>query len=129
MNASWTALAAPEQASRLRREAVAFAQANDVPDPPLADLRLALAEAINNVVIHAYAPGAPGEVTVEMAISVPDRELSVRVRDEGGGMTPRSDSPGLGLGMPLITQVTTSAEFRTQAGGIGSEVAMTFALA
>src|SRR3712207_9020716 len=36
----------------------------------------------------------------------------VTVSDEGSGMRPRPDSPGLGLGLPLISQMTHSFEVR-----------------
>ena len=36
--------------------------------------------------------------------------LVVDVRDNGRGMVPRLDSPGLGLGLPLIAQLTDVLE-------------------
>ena len=43
-------------------------------------------------------------------------------------MLPRTDSPGLGLGLPLIAQMTESLEVHDRAGG-GTEIRMAFALA
>lgn len=36
--------------------------------------------------------------------------LEVEVRDHGVGMRPRRDSPGLGLGLPLIGTLASSVE-------------------
>jgi serine/threonine-protein kinase RsbW len=56
-----------------------------------------------------------------------DEELVVIVRDEGRGIAPRTDSPGLGLGLPLIASLAESLEL-----GRGedqrTEVRMTFRL-
>ena len=41
-------------------------------------------------------------------------------------MLPRTDSPGLGLGLPLIAQMTQSLEVHDRAGG-GTEIRMSFA--
>jgi serine/threonine-protein kinase RsbW len=65
---------------------------------------LAVSEAMTNVVLHAYRESEPGEMRV-VACDEPDR-LVVVVRDYGGGMRPRPDSPGFGMGLPLITQMT-----------------------
>ena len=43
-------------------------------------------------------------------------------------MKPRTDSPGLGIGLPLMTQMTESLEFRENTHG-GTDVEMRFALA
>ena len=54
-------------------------------------------------------------------------ELKVIVRDEGCGMTPRTDSPGAGLGLPLIATLADSFSVTAPPGG-GTEVCMTFPL-
>jgi PAS domain-containing protein len=41
-------------------------------------------------------------------------------------MRPRGDSPGLGLGLPTIAQLTTSFDIRDGPGGRGTEVHMVF---
>ena len=66
---------------------------------------LAVSEAMTNVVLHAYREAPePGDMRV-VACDEPDR-LVVVVRDYGEGMRPRADSPGFGMGLPLITQMT-----------------------
>ena len=69
--------------------------------------RLAVSEAVSNVVVHSYRDnGRPGDFTVSVEWS--GDELRVRVRDHGCGMAPRVDSPGAGLGLPLIANLAES---------------------
>ena len=61
--------------------------------------RVAVSEAVTNAVVHAYVDApAPGEVEV-FAKRDPDDGLEVHVSDEGRGMMPRRDSPGIGVGL------------------------------
>ena len=61
------------------------------------DIALAVSEACTDVVMHAYRDVAtPGPLGVQAYRD--HRGFVVVVRDEGRGMTPRTDSPGLGLG-------------------------------
>lgn len=88
----------------------------------LSDIKLAVTEACTNVVIHAY-PDTEGPMEIRAALG--DEELSVIVRDEGRGVVPRADSPGLGLGLPLIATLTESLELGTGDDN-ATEVRMTF---
>jgi anti-sigma regulatory factor (Ser/Thr protein kinase) len=97
----------------------------DVDDQILADVKLAVTEACTNVVVHAY-PGADGPM--EVAASIRDGRLAIAVRDEGRGMLPRPDSPGLGLGLPLIATLAESLELGRDDDD-RTEVRMTFRLA
>jgi len=96
----------------------------DVGDQMLADIKLAVTEACTNVVVHAYPDG---EGPLGVAAIVDDRQLTVVVVDEGRGITPRPDSPGLGLGLPLIATLAESLELGTSAEN-QTEVRMTFNL-
>src|SRR4051812_23413339 len=78
-----------------------------VPEQLLSDIKLAVTEACTNVVIHAYPDG---EGPMEVCAALGETELSVVVRDRGRGVVPRADSPGLGLGLPLIATLTESLE-------------------
>ena len=51
---------------------------------------------------------------------------SVVVTDDGRGMQPRADSPGLGLGLPTIASLTTAMDMHSPPGG-GTVITMTFA--
>jgi len=53
--------------------------------------------------------------------------LTVRVCDQGHGLEPRLDSPGLGLGLPLISQFAAGSEVVSPHHG-GTEVIMRFDL-
>jgi serine/threonine-protein kinase RsbW len=97
----------------------------DVPDHALADVKLAVTEACTNVVVHAYPDGdGPMSVTAQLE----DGALTVIVGDEGRGILPRPDSPGLGLGLPLIATLASSLELGTN-GLDQTEVRMVFELA
>jgi PAS domain S-box-containing protein len=108
--ASVLELARPAEATELRdlRDAVvAFARPLEGVD--LDAVRLAVGEACANVVLHAYrATTATGDIHLRaQAVSDGDRTgLVVEVRDDGCGPTPRTDSPGLGLGLPLMARLT-----------------------
>jgi serine/threonine-protein kinase RsbW len=93
-----------------------------MPEQLLSDIKLAVTEACTNVVIHAYSD-AEGPMEIRAALG--DSELSVVVRDEGRGVVPRADSPGLGLGLPLIATLTESLELGTGEDD-ATEVRMTF---
>jgi serine/threonine-protein kinase RsbW len=90
---------------------------------------LAVSEAVTNVIVHAYRErdrnAAPGEVRVTVAVEAD--ELTVTVADEGIGMTPRVDSPGAGLGLPIIA--TLADRFEVQRLGGGTRVLLAFRLA
>lgn len=125
----WTVPAVPRECSRVRRAAVAFAAAQRVADPPINDLQLALSEAVANAATHAFTDRPePGTVTVTVIVDEHDRQVCVRVNDDGHGIRPRHDSPGLGLGMPLITQLAEDVQIRVPPSGVGTEVAMVFRL-
>jgi serine/threonine-protein kinase RsbW/stage II sporulation protein AB (anti-sigma F factor) len=51
--------------------------------------------------------------------------LMLVVRDEGRGIVPRTDSPGLGLGLPLIATLAEALELGTDDAD-RTEVRMTF---
>ena len=91
----------------------------------LSDIRLAVTEACTNVVVHAYPDG--GEGPMEVLATLLGDELTVVVRDEGRGIGPRPDSPGLGLGLPLIASLAESLQLGRDADD-RTEVRMTFSL-
>ncbi len=102
-----------------------FAEALSVDEQTLADIKLAVTEACTNVVIHAYEDGEDGDLEVDASID--DRRLTVVIRDNGRGIVPRPDSPGLGLGLPLIATLAESLELGRDRGD-HTEVRMTFRL-
>jgi serine/threonine-protein kinase RsbW len=103
----------------------ALGEAFDVDAQTLSDIRLAVTEACTNVVVHAYPDGREGPL--EVLASLAEQQLTVLVRDEGHGITPRPDSPGLGLGLPLIASLAESVQLGRD-DDERTEVRMTFAL-
>ncbi len=97
----------------------------DDSEQTLADIKLAVTEACTNVVVHAY-PESEG--MMGLRASVDDHELHIVVTDTGRGVTPRTDSPGLGLGLPLIASLTQSLELGGGGEGEETQVRMTFRL-
>ena len=118
--------ASAEEVGQARREATAFARERGVVDPDA--VALALSEAISNVVLHAYVDDPePGDVEL-FARSLPEDGLMIAVCDDGRGMTPRPDSPGLGLGLPLLAALTERFEVQSRPGG-GTRLCLFFATA
>ena len=107
----------------MRREIAAFAHRCGMDADSIEAVRLAVSEAATNAVVHAYRE-SQGDLRVRATAA--DDELVVVVCDTGIGLGPRADSPGLGLGMPLIASVTS--RFRVVSDDSGTEVHMTFPL-
>jgi serine/threonine-protein kinase RsbW len=96
----------------------------DVSDQTLADVKLAVTEACTNVVVHAY-PAGDGPMGLRATVN--DDILRIVIIDCGRGILPRADSPGLGLGLPLIATLAESLELGTGTNE-ETEVRMTFRL-
>ena len=126
--AMWTVPAERDQVAPLRHRVVAHAAEHNVAEPPINDLALAVSEAVTNAVVHAFRTREPGHVTVSLDIEPDINRVEVVVVDDGDGMVPRPDTPGLGLGLPLIAQVSETFQIGTPATGSGTEIRMTFHL-
>ncbi len=75
-----------------------YASAAGIQGEQLDGVRLAVSEAVTNVVLHAYRD-EPGEVHV--TARVVDHELWVLIADDGVGLGTPTLRPGLGLGSRL----------------------------
>ena len=118
--------ARPECISPLRRAVVAFARQSGASNRQAEDIAVAVSEALSNAVVHAYAGrDEPGDVVVQARLQ--DHSLEVEVCDEGIGMLPRADSPGLGLGLGLMAHEASHCEIRSSPSG-GTEVVLRFEL-
>ena len=85
----------------MRAEVAEFVAAAGIDEPRLTGVKLAVSEAVTNVVMHAYVDAeSPGEVRLVAALQ--GGCVIVTVADDGCGMVPRLDSPGLGVGLPFI---------------------------
>jgi serine/threonine-protein kinase RsbW len=118
--------ARPENVALVRQALTGLGDAFGIEPAVLAGMKVAVSEACTNVVQHAYRESPrPGPLEVESAVDGDD--VRIAVRDRGGGMMPRRDSPGMGLGIPLMAALSQGLELRGNEGG-GTEVAMRFNL-
>ena len=113
LDQTWPAV--PETVPVARRTVLHHLAAAEVGDPPLNDIGLAISEGVTNVVHHAYLDQDPGDVCVRVEMG--DQEIELTIEDHGRGMAPRPDSPGLGLGMPLIATVADRFDVRSRSRG------------
>lgn len=118
---TWTAM--PGNVAIARHAVKAHLVAADTAEPPLDDICLSLSEAMTNVVHHAYVGQDAGPMNVRVEIG--EHEIEMTVQDEGSGMVPRADSPGLGLGMPLIATIADRFDVRSRGRG-GTRLCMWF---
>jgi anti-sigma regulatory factor (Ser/Thr protein kinase) len=118
------AAADPESVPLVRHALRVYLERFDLSDERIAEITLAVTEACSNVVVHAYRDSTGDlEVIVE---DDPGAGVIVRVRDRGTGMRPRSDSPGLGVGLPVIHAIADSVDVETVDEGRGTELRMHF---
>jgi anti-sigma regulatory factor (Ser/Thr protein kinase) len=114
----------PECVTLVRSVLAALGDALALEHELLDDLKTAISEACNNVVVHAYGD-EPGPMFVELAIG-PDRVEAV-VRDHGDGIKVASSSDErMGVGLAVISALANRAEFISEPGG-GTTVRMSFA--
>jgi serine/threonine-protein kinase RsbW/stage II sporulation protein AB (anti-sigma F factor) len=105
----------PDSVPAARHAVLTFLRDVDTADPPLNDVGLAVSEAVTNAVNHAYVDREMGDVRV--AVTLGHDEVELTVEDDGRGMLPRPDSPGLGLGLPLIATVADRFDTVSGPGG------------
>jgi len=91
---------------------------------PVQGVSLATSEAVTNSVIHGFRGRDEGRIVVRARV---ERDaMVVEVTDDGIGMVPNLNTPGLGLGTSLISQVSREAKF--QSSDEGTTVTMVFDL-
>jgi anti-sigma regulatory factor (Ser/Thr protein kinase) len=109
-----------------RAEVAALAARAGAAAPVLDMVRLAVSEAVSNVVVHGYRGVRPGPVTV--SAEAVDHHITVTVTDEGCGLGPDGSSPGAGLGLPIMAEVAESISMSPGCCGRGTRLQMTFGL-
>lgn len=119
--------AKPENVGLARQVLAGLAEALDADEELVADMKIAVTEAVNNIVLHAYPAGAgPAEVTMTSNLE----QLVINVRDEGEGMNPRptdAEAPArLGFGFAMMASLCD--QFGINSGTAGTEVRMRFAV-
>jgi len=120
--------ARPENVALARQALAGLCEALPTSPKVLADVKLAVTEACTNCVVHAYPNGLGVSAVFEVEADPGDGELLVIVRDYGRGISPNTESPGLGLGLPLIAALSRTVEFRGGSSTSGTEVIMSFGL-
>ena len=113
-----------ENVSLVREMLNGLADALDLDRTRLDDIKTAVSEACNNVVLHAY-DGAEGPM--ELNVHLNDESIEIVVIDSGGGIRPRppSEERMQGIGLSVIQALTDRAVFRGESGE-GTEVLMEF---
>ncbi|MBV8064863.1 MAG: ATP-binding protein [Actinobacteria bacterium] len=104
-----------------------LAQACALDSDAVADLKLALTEAVSNSVRHAY--GSPGEGQVEIRYELNRDRVTVEVVDDGTGFDPDEmpsfDGDDLtegGLGIAIIRTIADEIEIESRPGVRGSRL-------
>jgi serine/threonine-protein kinase RsbW len=122
----WRGPAIPTTVGQARRVVAEFAAAGGVSGIRIHDVRACVSEAVTNSVLHAFHDGRRvGIVTVSAGFS--GDTFTITVTDDGSGLLPRDDSPGSGLGLPTIRELSDSTSVLTGARG-GTQLTMTFDL-
>ena len=116
--------AVPAAVPTLRGAIAGFLGDAGIGEPPLTSAKLAVSEAVTNAVMHAYVDAPrPGAVSVDASFE--GDSLLVEVSDDGSGMMPRLDSPGLGVGLPLIADTADTLDIGSSPRG-GTVLRMSF---
>lgn len=105
-----------------------LAQLRDIGEDTLADLKLALTEAVSNSVRHAYGEQGDGHVDITYELR-PDR-LGIEVVDNGNGFDPDEAPPFEGdaelseggLGIAIIRTIADEFEIHSKPGARGSRL-------
>ena len=116
--------ATPGSVARARTALSAFAASVGATPVQVDSVRLAVSEAMTNCVLHAYR-GESGEIHVSATVA--SDELWILIADDGCGLEPRADRPGLGLGLGLMSQVSDDFSVVSRTSG-GTEVHIRFTL-
>src|ERR1700716_3789818 len=113
----------PENVVLVRETLTGVAEAIGLEAADLDDIRTAVTEACNNVVLHAYE-GEEGPLQVELYVAAD--AVEVVVRDHGMGIKPhiRSDEEAaLGIGLSIIQALAPRVEVKdVEGGGAGGRV-------
>jgi serine/threonine-protein kinase RsbW len=113
--------AVPLGVGAIRREVVALARECGLDRTDADEVALAVSEAATNAIVHGYRGD---EGLIHVSASREGDKLRIVIADDGRGLHPREDSPGLGLGLPIIAHVAESVEIVSN--GAGTEIHMDF---
>lgn len=114
--------ATAESVRIVRDQMAALARDCGLDEEGIGDVKLAVSEAATNALVHGCREDG-GTFEVEAHVD-DDGVFVIAIRDRGRGMRPRTDSPGLGLGLPVIASVAKRLEILE--GEPGTRLRMTF---
>jgi serine/threonine-protein kinase RsbW len=112
----------PASVTKLRHRAAAFAAEQGAGSRLVADVNLAVSEAVTNAV--KYASGS-GKGALEFSASALDGWLELRLTDRGESFG-KGSTDGLGLGLTIIARLCDDLKIVQE--GSGTSVLMRFAL-
>lgn len=115
--------AEPKSVPAFRALARRWAQGAGMSIEQACDVALAVTEAATNAVLHAFTERPAGTVTLR--VWAEDGRAVFHVLDDGRGLAPRIDSPGVGLGIPTIGRLADHLDVGPGPAG-GTEVRMAF---
>jgi anti-sigma regulatory factor (Ser/Thr protein kinase) len=108
----------------LRGEMAAIGRRCGLSEGRIEAMKIAVWEAATNAVRHAYRDREQAGDVIGTA-QTQDGTLRIVIADDGIGMSPRADSPGLGLGLPLMARLADT--LTVASNGPGTQIHMTFA--
>ena len=118
--------AKPEYLLLARLAATSVGRSVGASEETIADLKLAVTEAVANAVKHAYPADSPGRVTVELSATA--GRLEIAVSDEGRGIddadlpTGRDELAESGMGLSIIRAIADEVDVGAGLGGRGTRV-------
>lgn len=113
----------PASVTSLRHRAAEFAAARGAGAALVADINLAVSEAVTNAV--KYAAEAPGQGSIGLTAAAEGDQLEFRITDSGETFG-RGSSDGLGLGLAIIARLCDDLQIVQE--GAGTTVLMRFEL-
>jgi stage II sporulation protein AB (anti-sigma F factor) len=122
-SASWVLPAQPSAVSELRHRAAAFAAAAGASEDLTETIALAVSETVTNAILHGYQRE---DGRVRLSCRVDGERIIVEVDDEGGGIAPRRDSPGIGHGLAMVGALAQTLDIAVGRNGRGTSVTMAF---
>jgi len=118
--------AKPEYLLLARLAVTSVGRSAGASEETIADLKLAVTEAVANAVKHAYPPDIPGRVTVELTASA--GRLEIAVSDQGRGLAD-GDEPTAsevraesGMGLSIIRAIADEIDVGAGPDGRGTRV-------
>ena len=118
--------AKPEYVALCRLALTGLSRLRNLNEDTVADLKLALTEAVSNSVRHAYGPNGGGHVDVTYELTA--GRLGIEVADDGDGFDP-DETPSFdaevsegGLGIAIIRSIADEFEIVSTPGERGSRL-------